>query len=103
MLLYILTCFHIFRKLGNHGMHQVIPPRGTQKGDVYAFGIILYEIFGRTVDPVNGPYGETIYSHSEIVRLVAAGGTTDQTDGCFATQGSICEKYSFYQLMSNYF
>ena len=75
-------------KLGNHSLHQGIPPRGTQKGDVYAFGIILYEIFGRTVDPVNGPYGETIYSHSEIVRLVAAGGISDQTDGCYTTHGS---------------
>ena len=76
-----------FRKLVNHGLHQGIPPRGTQKGDVYAFGIILYEIFGRTVAPINGPYGETIHSHSEIVRLVAAGGISDQTDGCFGQQG----------------
>ena len=71
-----------------NGLYHGIPPKGTQKGDVYAFGIILYEIFGRTVDPVNGPYGETIYNHGEIVRLVAAGGVSDQTDGCFGHQGT---------------
>ncbi len=75
--------------MGSHRLPQGVPPRGTQKGDVYAFGIILYEIFGRTVDE-NGPYGETIYSNSEIVRLVAAGGiSSDQTDGCFTQQGSL--------------
>ena len=79
----------IFSKLGTQGLHQSVPSRGTQKGDVYAFGIILYEIFGRTVDPVNGPYGNTIYSHSEIVRLVAAGGKSDQTDTSFMPQGLI--------------
>ncbi|ELT90006.1 hypothetical protein CAPTEDRAFT_179119 [Capitella teleta] len=41
------------------------PLRGTQKGDVYAFGIILYEILGRA-----GPYGNTNMSPAEIVHRV---------------------------------
>ena len=79
-----------------NGLYHGVPPKGTQKGDIYAFGIILYEIFGRTVDPMNGPYGETIYSHSEIVRMVAAGGVSDQTDGCFPHQGKILIMLIFY-------
>ena len=39
--------------------------RGTQKGDVYSFGIILYEIFGR-----DGPYGKTVFQEEDIVALV---------------------------------
>ncbi|XP_045521207.1 guanylate cyclase 32E [Pieris brassicae] len=41
------------------------PPRGTQKGDVYSFGIILYEILGR-----NGPWGDTILTNTEIIGRV---------------------------------
>lgn len=37
------------------------PPRGTQKGDVYSFAIVLYEIIGR-----QGPWGKiTMESHGE--------------------------------------
>lgn len=39
--------------------------KGTQKGDVYSFGLILYEILGRS-----GPWGKTGFSPSEIVRRV---------------------------------
>ncbi|KAK4875863.1 hypothetical protein RN001_012285 [Aquatica leii] len=39
--------------------------RGTQKGDVYAFAIILYEIIGR-----RGPFGNTIYEPREIIDMV---------------------------------
>ena len=63
-------------------MFQGVPAKGTQKGDVYAFGILLYEIFGR-----NGPYGETVYSPSEIVRFVAAGENSDQKENYFNQQG----------------
>lgn len=31
---------------------QPPPPRGTQRGDVYSFAILLYEILGRA-----GPWG----------------------------------------------
>ncbi|CAD7079002.1 unnamed protein product [Hermetia illucens] len=41
------------------------PPRGTQKGDVYSFGIVLYEIIGR-----KGPWGELSYSKEEIIKRV---------------------------------
>uniref|UniRef100_A0A1A9VTV0 Guanylate cyclase n=1 Tax=Glossina austeni TaxID=7395 RepID=A0A1A9VTV0_GLOAU len=40
-------------------------PRGTQKGDVYSFGIVLYEIVGR-----KGPWGETNYTPQEIINFV---------------------------------
>ncbi|XP_063921313.1 receptor-type guanylate cyclase Gyc76C-like isoform X1 [Zophobas morio] len=39
--------------------------RGTQKGDVYAFAIILYEILGR-----RGPFGTTGYEPKEIIDRV---------------------------------
>ena len=39
--------------------------KGTQKGDVYSFGIILYEILGRC-----GPWGNMNLSPSEIIKRV---------------------------------
>ncbi|XP_055642791.1 guanylate cyclase 32E [Toxorhynchites rutilus septentrionalis] len=41
------------------------PSRGTQKGDVYSFGLILYEIIGR-----RGPWGDTNLSRQEIIARV---------------------------------
>ncbi|CAL1291491.1 unnamed protein product [Larinioides sclopetarius] len=40
-------------------------PSGTQKGDVYSFGIILYEIMSRS-----GPFGQTDKTPSEIIKCV---------------------------------
>ncbi|KAL3875928.1 hypothetical protein ACJMK2_033832 [Sinanodonta woodiana] len=40
-------------------------PRGTQKGDVYSFALVLYDIIGR-----KGPWGVTGYSYKEIVDKV---------------------------------
>jgi class 3 adenylate cyclase len=42
-----------------------VSPCGSQKADVYAFAIILYEIIGR-----RGPFGVTGYEPKEIVNLV---------------------------------
>ncbi|KAI8435593.1 hypothetical protein MSG28_003869 [Choristoneura fumiferana] len=39
--------------------------RGSQKGDVYSFGIILYEILGR-----HGPWGDTNLTNAEIIGRV---------------------------------
>lgn len=39
--------------------------RGTQKGDVYSFGIILYEVINR-----KGPWGDLNLSPEEIVMRV---------------------------------
>ncbi|XP_053607986.1 guanylate cyclase 32E-like [Plodia interpunctella] len=41
------------------------PSRGSQKGDVYSFGILLYEILGR-----NGPWGDTNLTYAEIIGRV---------------------------------
>lgn len=45
--------------------HPNPPSRGTQKGDVYSFGILLYEIIGR-----KGPWGETQLTKQEIIHKV---------------------------------
>ncbi|KAH8242006.1 hypothetical protein KR038_001056 [Drosophila bunnanda] len=41
------------------------PGRGSQKGDVYSFGILLYEMIGH-----KGPWGETAYTNEEIIQFV---------------------------------
>ncbi|KAG8192571.1 hypothetical protein JTE90_015205 [Oedothorax gibbosus] len=41
------------------------PQSGTPKGDVYSFGIILYEIIAR-----NGPYGQIDVTPSDIIKNV---------------------------------
>ncbi|CAH0563498.1 unnamed protein product [Brassicogethes aeneus] len=46
-------------------LRQSSPPlRGTQKGDVYSFGIVFYEIIGR-----NGPWGKTAIN-SSILEII---------------------------------
>lgn len=40
------------------------PARGTQKGDVYSFGIVLFEIIGR-----NGPWGVTSLSNESKEKI----------------------------------
>jgi guanylate cyclase, other len=49
------------------------PLRGSQKGDVYSFGIVLYETINR-----QGPWGDTKLSTEEIVANVRA----EPADGC---------------------
>ncbi|XP_046403993.1 guanylate cyclase 32E isoform X2 [Ischnura elegans] len=41
------------------------PARGSQKGDVYSLGIVVYEIIGRS-----GPWGDTCYKVEEILERV---------------------------------
>ncbi|XP_077527361.1 guanylyl cyclase at 32E [Haemaphysalis longicornis] len=41
------------------------PARGTQKGDVYSFGIVLYEIIGR-----HGPWGQKAPPTHEVIERV---------------------------------
>ncbi|GFO22234.1 hypothetical protein PoB_004873900, partial [Plakobranchus ocellatus] len=44
------------------------PLGGTQKGDVYSFAIVLYEVLNR-----NGPYGDCHFTPKEIVERVKEG------------------------------
>nr|XP_050030214.1 guanylate cyclase 32E-like [Dermacentor andersoni] len=46
------------------------PARGTQKGDVYSFGIVLYEIIGR-----QGPWGHKAPSTNEVIEKVRRRGS----------------------------
>ncbi|ALC39302.1 Gyc32E [Drosophila busckii] len=39
--------------------------RGSQKGDIYSFGLLLYEMIGR-----KGPWGETAYTNEQIIEFV---------------------------------
>jgi atrial natriuretic peptide receptor A len=45
------------------------PTQGSQKGDVYSFAIILYEIHGR-----RGPFGDTGLSSDEVLTRVLSTG-----------------------------
>ncbi|XP_017785068.1 PREDICTED: guanylate cyclase 32E [Nicrophorus vespilloides] len=44
-------------------------PRGTQKGDIYSFAVVLYEIIGRA-----GPWGATEMTAAEIIVAVKGQG-----------------------------
>jgi len=58
---------HLFKQLWRAPelLRGAGPLRGTQKGDLFAFGIILFEIYGRS-----GPYGEEEITISEIIEQV---------------------------------
>ncbi|XP_022917688.1 guanylate cyclase 32E [Onthophagus taurus] len=51
-------------RTSGHYMHSSHPV-GSQKGDVYSFGIILYELYGR-----QGPFGNSSLSSAEILNRI---------------------------------
>lgn len=61
----IFICIDLFWKAPEFLRNPNAPVKGTQKGDIYAFAIIMYEIIGR-----KGPFGQTCFEPKEIVELV---------------------------------
>ncbi|CAH1399403.1 unnamed protein product [Nezara viridula] len=59
-------------------------PRGTQKGDVYSFAIILYEVIGR-----HGPWGTTQLTPREIIDQVKSGSGLRPDVKAFAISPSV--------------